>query len=303
MYDIIIVGIGPAGITAGIYAQRNGLRCLLIGKSLGGQMTSKAVDIENYPGFDSVSGFDLINKMSEQLEGKGVKIIEDEVVKIDKGECFKVFLSRGEEYESKVVIIATGLEARKLEAKGEDEFLGKGVSYCTTCDGPLFKNKDVMIVGGGDAGFEAARFFINKANRIYLLERGGIFVASKKNQEIVESYSSKIQTFINAEVVEVKGRDFLETVKCVIEGEEKEISVNGLFIQIGYVAKTDFVRHLVDLNEKNEIIVDRETLKTRTPGLFAAGDITNTRIKQIITACSDGARASVYAYKYLNNNK
>ncbi|MDD4409620.1 MAG: FAD-dependent oxidoreductase [Candidatus Pacebacteria bacterium] len=301
IYDVIIIGLGPAGISAGIYAHRQNLECLLIGKSFGGQMVSKAVDIENYPGFNKISGFDLVEKMIDQLKEKGIEYLEDKVVSIVKNEYFEIELDSGKKFQSKVVIVCTGAEPRRLSIEGEKEFLGKGVSYCTTCDGPLFRNKDVAIIGGGDAGFEAARFFSKYANKIYVIERGKDFIASSKNQEIVRSFYPKIETLLETDVIRIIGDSFVKGIECSKNNEALSLKVEGVFVQIGYVPTTGFLGDLVDMNDRGEIIVDRETLETKTPGLFAAGDVNDGRVKQIVVACSDGARASVYAYKYLNN--
>lgn len=303
VYDIIIIGMGPAGITAGIYAQRQNLNCLIIGKSFGGQMASKAVDIENYPGFDKISGFELIEKMVEHLKKREISIFERRVVRISKKDVFEVLSDSGEIFLGKALIIATGAEPRHLGIENEKEFIGKGVSYCTTCDGPLFKNKDVAIIGGGDAGFESARFFSKYANKVYLMEKGSRFLASEENQEIIKGFYPKVETFLNVEIQKVSGDKFVTGLgyKDLQSGEVKSLAVSGIFVQIGYVPANDLVRDMVDLNEKGEIIIDNENMQTRTEGLFAAGDVASGRVKQIIVACSDGAKAAIAAYKYLNN--
>jgi thioredoxin-disulfide reductase len=303
VYDLIIIGLGPAGITAGIYAQRQNLNCLIIGKSFGGQMASKAVDIENYPGFDKISGLELIEKMVEHLKKREIAFSERGVVAISKSEMFEVLSDSGEKFLSRTVIMATGAEPRHLGVENENEFIGKGVSYCTTCDGPLFRNKDVAIIGGGDAGFEAARFFSRYANKVYLVEKGSKFMASAENQDIVRGFYPKVETFLNAEILKVFGDKFVTGIQYrdLQDGESKMLEVSGVFVQIGYVPATDLVKDLVDLNEKKEIIVNNDNMQTRTEGLFAAGDVVSGRVKQIIVACSDGAKAAISAYKYLNN--
>lgn len=302
IYDLIIIGLGPSGISAGIYAKRQNLNCLVIGKSFGGQMASKSVDIENYPGFEKISGFELIEKMIGQLSARGVNYIEEGVIKFSKNEYFEIETNSGKIFQSKSVIIATGSESRKINIEGEDKFLGKGVSYCTTCDGPLYKNKIVAIAGGGNAGFEAGRFFSKYASKIYIIEKGDKFLASEENQKIVESFYPKIEVIKNADIKKIDGDNFVQ--KVVIfdkeKEEEKSFIVDGIFIQIGYVPVTSLFKDFVDLNEKGEIIVNQETLETRTPGLFASGDVNNGWLKQIVTACSDGSKAAMSAYKYLN---
>ncbi|MDD5639436.1 MAG: FAD-dependent oxidoreductase [Candidatus Pacebacteria bacterium] len=301
IYDLIIIGLGPAGITAGIYAKRQNLNCLVVGKSFGGQMMSKAVDIENYPGFEKISGFDLMEKMSEQLISKGVQVIEDEVLEVKKDDIFKVKLSSKEVY-GKSIIIATGANHRHLGIEGEDKYLGRGLSYCTTCDGPLFRDKIVAVIGGGEAGFEAARFLSSYTSKIYILERGKEVLASKTNQEIVASLYPKIEIILEAEIKRIEGNSNVERIVFKKKEEEIILSVDGVFIQIGYVPASSIFKDLVNLNSQGEILINKETCETSTQGIFAAGDVSDGKVKQIIVACSEGAKAAMYAYKYLNKN-
>jgi len=289
-------------MTAGIYSARQKLDSLIITKEFGGQMTHKAVDIENYPGFDKISGFELIAKFEEQMKSKGVKVLYDEVKELKKeGEIFSVLTEEGKILESKTVIIATGAEPRRLEVPGENEYIGKGVSYCTTCDGPLYNGKDVAVIGGGDTGFEAAIFLNNYANKIYILEYGDAVRAGKDNQEKA-SLIEKIQIITSAELKEIKGDGFVNQIvfKDRKTEEEKILDVQGVFVQAGYQPATSFLKDLVELNERKEIVVDFETFETKTPGLFAVGDVNNGRVKQVIVACGEGATAVIYAYKHLN---
>ena len=289
-------------MTAGIYSARQKLDSLIITKEFGGQMTHKAVDIENYPGFDKISGFELIAKFEEQMKSKGVKVLYDEVKELKKeGEIFSVLTEEGKILESKTVIIATGAEPRRLEVPGENEYIGKGVSYCTTCDGPLYNGKDVAVIGGGDTGFEAAIFLNNYANKIYILEYGDAVRAGKDNQEKA-SLIEKIQIITSAELKQIKGDGFVNQIvfKDRKTEEEKILDVQGVFVQAGYQPATSFLKDLVELNERKEIVVDFETFETKTPGLFAVGDVNNGRVKQVIVACGEGATAVIYAYKHLN---
>jgi len=289
-------------MTAGIYSARQKLDSLIITKEFGGQMTHKAVDIENYPGFDKISGFELIAKFEEQMKSKGVKVLYDEVKELKKeGEIFSVLTEEGKILESKTVIIATGAEPRRLEVPGENEYIGKGVSYCTTCDGPLYNGKDVAVIGGGDTGFEAAIFLNNYANKIYILEYGDAVRAGKDNQEKA-SLIEKIQIITSAELKQIKGDGFVNQIvfKDRKTEEEKILDVQGVFVQAGYQPATSFLKDLVKLNERKEIVVDFETFETKTPGLFAVGDVNNGRVKQVIVACGEGATAVIYAYKHLN---
>jgi len=301
-YDLIIIGGGPAGMSAGIYSARQKLETLVITKEFGGQMTHKAVDIENYPGFEKVSGLELIAKMEDQMKKKGVKILNDGVSELKKIDgSFFISTEGGKEFEAKVIIIATGAEPRKLDVPGETEYIGRGVSYCTTCDGPLFNGKDVAVIGGGDAGFEAALFLSNYANKIYILEYGETVRAGIDNQEKARAIE-KIQIITSAELKEIKGKDFVEQIvfKDRKNGDEKILDAGGVFIQAGYQPATSFLEDWADLNERREIVVDFETFETKTPGLFAVGDVNNGKVKQVVVACGQGATAVIYAYKYIN---
>lgn len=301
VYDLIIIGLGPAGISAGIYAKRQNLECVVIGEAFGGQMASKAVDIENYPGFEKISGFELIERMTNHLTSKGAIIIEDGVVKFSKAEFFEIETFSGKVFQSKTVIIATGAEPRKIDVEGEHKFLGKGVSYCTTCDAAFYRNKTIVIIGGGDAGFEAARFVAGFASKVYIVERGDEFLASKENQGIISSLYPKIETIKNADILSVKGNEHVEGIALFdkVSKQEKDLAVDGVFVQAGYVPASSLFKDYVDLNEKKEIIVDRDTLQTKTPGLFASGDVNNGWLKQIVVSCGEGAKAAISAYNYL----
>lgn len=301
-YDLIIIGGGPAGMTAGIYSVRQKLKTLVITKEFGGQMGHKAVDIENYPGFEKISGFELIAKFEDQLKHKGIEVLSDEVSELKKENgFFSVLTKEGKIIQSKTVIIATGSEPRKLNVKGEEEFLGRGVSYCTTCDGPLFNNKDVAIIGGGEAGFEAALFLNNYANKIYILEYGADIRCGKENQDKV-CLIPKVQIITSSELKEIKGEGFVNQIvfKDRKTEELKTLDVQGVFVQAGYQPATSFLNDLVELNEKKEIVVNFETFETKTSGLFAVGDVTSQKVKQIVVACGQGAVAVINAYKYIN---
>lgn len=304
LYDLIIIGGGPAGMTAGIYAGRQKLNTLLITKSFGGQMAKKTVKIENYPGFEEISGLELIQRMENQLKKQKIQIELDEVVKVEKKEVFLVKTKGGKVFEAKAVIVASGADPRVLKIKGEREFLGKGVSYCALCDGPLFSGKTVAVIGGGNAGFETAIFLSEIAKKIYILEYGETPKADLENQERVKK-TGKVEIILNAMVKEIKGEKFVEAIvyQDRKSGQEITLKVDGVFVEIGYQPATAFVKDLVDFNEKNEIIVDFETMATKTPGLFAAGDCNIGQYKQIITACGEGAKAALAAYDYLRKKE
>ena len=303
-YDLIIIGGGPAGVTAGIYAARQKLNTLLITKSFGGQVARKAVAIENYPGFEEISGMELIKKFEKHLRKQKVDIERDEVTKLKKiGNHFFVQTKSKNRFQSKAVIVASGADPRPLEVPGEKEFIGKGLSYCVTCDGPLFEGKTVAVIGGGNAGFEAAIALSNWAKKIYILEFGEKIRADETNQEIVKK-TGKVEVITNAEVREIQGAQFVNSLIYQDRKTKKEIKlpVDGIFVEIGSQPATSFVKGLVDFNERDEIKVDFETFQTKTPGLFAAGDVNVGSFKQIVTACGEGAKAALATYNYLQKS-
>ena len=315
MYDLIIIGAGPAGMTAGIYAARQQMNTLLITKSFGGQVGRKAVTIKNYPGFKEISGLDLIKKFKEHLNSEKINIKIAEVDRIEKKEkIFSVFTVKKEKILAKAVIIASGADPRPLEVPGEKEFIGKGVSYCAICDGPVFEGKKVAVISGGNAGFESAIFLLNYAKKIYILEYAPEVAADKTNQEIVIK-SGKVEIITNVSLKEIKGKDpariplsarsnaggFVDSI--IYEdrktNETKILKVEGVFVEVGNQPATSFVKGLVDFNVRDEIKVESETCQTKTLGLFAAGDANAGSFKQIITACGEGAKSALAAYQYL----
>lgn len=301
MYDLIIIGGGPAGITAGIYAARQKLNILMITKDFGGQIAKKAVDIENYPGFGKISGPDLIKKFVSHLKKYKISIEKDEVLRVEKKNGrFLVFTQGKKKFESSALIVASGADPRPLEVPGEKEFLGKGLSYCAVCDGSLFRNKTVAIVGGGNAAFETAIFLTEYVKKIYILEFGPEVKADETNQELVKK-TGKAELITNASVKEIKGDKFVKELiyQDLKTKERKTLKVEGVFIEIGYQPATAFVKGLVDFSERDEIKVKFETQETKTPGLFAAGDTNEGTYRQIITACGEGAKAALAAFCYI----
>ena len=301
IYDLIIIGGGPAGITAGIYAARQKLNTLLITKSFGGQVARKAIMIENYPGFEEISGMELIQKLEKHLRKQKIDIERDEVTKLKKiGEKFFVQTKSKNRFQSKAVIVASGADPRPLEVPGEKEFIGKGVSYCTTCDAPLFANKTVAVIGGGNAGFEAAIFLSLIAKKIYILEHGKKVGADEINQERVRK-TKKVEIITNTALKRIRGNQFVNSIVYQDRKNRKNITlpVEGIFVEVGSQPATSFVKGLVDFNEKDEIIVNPKTGETRIRGLFAAGDIDDVPYKQIVIAAGEGAKAALSAYNYL----
>ncbi|MBU4204858.1 FAD-dependent oxidoreductase [Patescibacteria group bacterium] len=305
IYNLIIIGGGPAGITAGIYASRQRMKTLLITKELGGQIAEKAVDIENWPGNIKIAGPNLVNNFISHLKKQEVEIKYGEVRKIEKeNNNFTIRTTENEKLFSSAVIIATGADPRPLEVPGEKEFIGKGVSYCVTCDGPLFKNKDIAIIGGGNAGFEAAIFMTNYASKIYILEYGSEIKADAENQEEAKK-SKNIEVIKNAIIKEIKGDKMVNGLvyENSVTKKIKNLKVQGVFVEIGSQPATSLAKGLVDFNERDEIKVEFETFQTKTPGLFAVGDVNTGKYKQIITAAGEGCKAALAAYEYVKKQK
>jgi thioredoxin-disulfide reductase len=306
VYDLIIIGGGPAGITAGIYAGRQRMKTLLITKEFGGQMARKATEVCNYPGFERILGSELIDRFVEHLKKQeSVEIKFSQAEKIEKnGDIFIIRTIENEKIESKTVIVATGADPRPLEAVGEKEFIGKGVSYCVTCDGPIFKNKTIAIIGGGNCGLEAALFMTNYANKIYVLEFGAEIKADEENQKEAKN-SDKIEIITNALVKEIKGEAMVNSLiyQDNISKENKTLEVQGVFIEIGSQPATALAKGLVDFTKRDEIVVESETFSTKTPGLFSAGDNNSGAYKQIVTAAGEGCKTALAAYDYLRKLK
>ncbi|MGB2762653.1 MAG: FAD-dependent oxidoreductase [Minisyncoccales bacterium] len=304
-YDLIIIGGGPAGIVAGIYGARENLDILLITKDFGGQIKRKSIEIENYPGFRKISGQKLIQKFENHLKKFKIPTITDKVVKIKKlGETFSVLTENKKQFKSYSVIIASGADPRPLEVPGEKELIGRGVSYCVICDGPLYKNKTIAVIGGGNAGFEAAIFLSRIAEKIYVLEYGPKVKADKTNQKRAKR-AKNIEVVTNAELKKIKGRNFVESI--IYENNKTKdletLKVDGVFIEIGSIPATGFVKGLVNFNKKDEIIIDTKTGETKIAGLFAAGDITDEKYKQIVIAAGQGTKAALSASRYLQKLK
>jgi thioredoxin-disulfide reductase len=306
IYDLIIIGAGPAGMSGAIYALRHNLKTLIVTKDIGGQMNRKVVHIYNYPGFIEISAKDLIDKFFSHLKSYNPEIVFDEVLNVTKEkDIFSVFTKSGKIFQSLTVVVASGVIQRSLNAKNEENLIGKGISYCPLCDGPLFKNKTVAIIGGGSSAFEEAIFMADYTDKLYILEYSDRIKAEEGLQEALFK-KVKPTIILNAKVEEIKGKDFVEGLiyRDLKTNELKELKVDGIFIEIGNIPSTSFVKDLVDFNEKGEIVVTGfETMETKTPGLFAAGDCNVGKSKQIITACGEGVKAVLAAYEYVQRLK
>lgn len=292
MYDLIIIGGGPAGLTASIYAKRFGLNTLLIEKlGTGGQVPLTDL-VENFPGFpEGISGIELATKITEQAKRFNTEIINEEVLEVDFGKPKKVKTSTGI-YESKGIIIATGANPKKLNIPGEKEFTGRGVSYCAVCDAYFYKNKDVVVVGGGDSALTEALYLTTFVNKLYLVHRRDKFRAAQYLQDKVFK-NSKIEIIFNSELKEIKGEKRVE--KVIVFNKEKneniELNVNGVFIYVGLNPNSEMFKDKINLDENGFIITD-EDMRTNIKFVYAAGDVRRKSLRQIITACSDGAIAA-----------
>lgn len=302
-YDLIIIGGGPAGVAAGIYASRKKIKALLITDSFGGQAVISDT-INNFIGYKSISGVELKNKLEEQLRGQSNLIDIKEGTKIEKIEKkdgdFSVITDKGETIETKTILIAMGSSPRRLNVPGEAEFAGKGVFYCTICDAPLMNGKAAAVVGGGNSGLESVIDLLPYADKIYLFEysenlKGDpIYVDKIKN-------SGKVEIHTMAAVKEILGEKFVSGLKYEDRktGEIKEIKLNGVFISIGYRPNSDLVKDLVKLNEKGEIVVNHQTQQASLEGIWAAGDIADSLYNQISVAIGDAVKAVLNIYDFL----
>ena len=301
IYDIIILGGGPAGLTAGIYLSRAKLKTLVINAGvIGGQM-SLTHEIANYPGVPNISGYMLSRTMQKQAESFGCKVISNAKITSYKlaGELKSVELSGKGTFSAKAVIIASGGKSRKLNVPGEKEFAGRGVSYCATCDGDFFQDKEIIVVGGGNSALEEAVALTQYASKVTVVHEFDYFQAHKKAVEEATNHP-KIDFILNSTVSAFYGSQSLEkvTVKNLKTGEDTETKIDGVFIFIGYVPQTEPFIDIVKLNERKEIVVDK-TMMTSVSGVFAGGDCVEKRYRQITTAVSDGTIAALNAIEFI----
>ena len=297
IYDLVIVGAGPAGITAGIYAKRARLKAVVIEKlGVGGQIVVSD-SVENYPGFPEISGYELMQKFEEQARSFDLEIEDGEVVEItDEGE-YKSVRTDDRDYKTRSVIIASGAKPSRLGVKGEAELIGKGVSFCATCDGFFFRDKDILVVGGGDSAITEALFLSKIVNKVYVAHRRSELRAAKILQERAFA-NPKIEFVWNSVVEEITGKDTVEGVilRDVVTEERSGLAVSGVFMYVGLVPNTGFVD--VEKDDAGFILTD-ERLATSVTGIFAAGDCRTTLLRQVATAVGDGALAAVSAERYL----
>lgn len=297
-YDLIIVGGGPAGLTAAIYALRRQLKVALIAKSLGGQ-AALASEVQNWPGIGSISGFELMQTFIDQAKKLGLKPISGEVKEITKNQDGFFVDTFTQSFIAGSVILSFGLTPRDLGVPGENELKGRGVTYCATCDGPLFRNKTVAVVGGGNSALEAAEYLARLAQKVYLINNSDKFGGENLLLDKIKKIKN-IELRCSHQVKELQGKNKLEKIILSDAGgkETEELAADGIFVEIGHMAKTDWLSGFVKLNKHGEIIADQEG-RTSVEGVFAAGDCADSPFKQIVIAAGAGAKAALSAYKYL----
>ncbi|MBU1197755.1 FAD-dependent oxidoreductase [Candidatus Micrarchaeota archaeon] len=302
-YDVVIVGAGPAGLSAAIYCARKNLSTLILSKNVGGQ-TAWSSHIENYLGYVGISGFDLTQKFREHVNQYKVPLQEGEsqtVVSIEKTVAgFSTRTKNGKTYASRAVIVASGKLPRKLNVPGEDRFFGKGITYCATCDAPLFPNKDVVVIGGGNSAMDAVFQLDKIAKSIYVLNVLPSLQCDPIYKEKLAKLS-KVTVLGEAQITGFEGEVLLKKITFEHNGVAKSLDVQGAFIEIGSLPSTDFAS-LVKKNKWNEIIVNN-TAETSLPGVFSAGDVTDVPEKQTIVAAGEGAKAGVRVFEYLSKQK
>ena len=300
MRDILIIGGGLAGLTAGMYTKRAGLDALLFERMFTGGQASTTNLIENYPGFDDpISGPDFAMKIENHARKFGLEIQYDEVIGMELDGKIKKVKTQSKEYEAKAVILAMGAEPKKLGLDKEDEFRGRGVSYCATCDGAFFKDRDVVVVGGGDTSAEDAMFLAQYANKVYLVHRRDTLRATKILADRVIA-SKKVEKVWNSVVEAILGEDHVTGVRIVNvkTGDKREIKADGLFIAIGVRPNSELIKGKINMTEAGYVLTN-DAMETNVPGVFAAGDIRQKPLLQLVTAAADGAIAAYSAQKYI----
>lgn len=292
MYDVIIIGGGPAGLTAAIYAGRRSLKSLILTRDIGGQ-AAKTFDIENYPGIVHSTGPDLARTMKSQAETFGTEIKYEEVKKIEKKAGSFNIKTTSAKYESRTIIIASGKRPQELGVPGEEEFKGKGVTYCATCDAPFFRDKIVVVVGGGNSALDAALLCSKIAKKVYLVHRSTLSGEQIRIDKVTKD--KNIIIILEDEIESISGEQVVKSIKLK---SGKEIVTSGVIIEVGYTIDSSLFSGLVKMNEKKQIIID-SSQNTSVPGVFAAGDLTEAPYKQIVIAAGEGAKAALSAYDYI----
>ena len=300
MYDIIIIGSGPAGLSAAIYAQRACLDTIVIEKNgISGGQVLNTWEVDNYPGFPGVTGFELSRQFREHANKLGARVVQDEVVQVELSGNVKKVVGEEETYEARCVILASGAHHRTLEVPGEEELRGAGVSYCATCDGAFFRGRTVAVVGGGDAALEDAIFLARMCEKVYIVHRRDKLRGAKRLQERLQALEN-IEFVWNSETVAIEGDAQVEALRLrqTKTGEERRLDVEGVFIAVGIAPESELYAGQLELDEQGYIRAD-ESGQTSVPGVFAAGDVRTKALRQILTAASDGANCVASAERYL----
>jgi NADH-dependent peroxiredoxin subunit F len=310
MYDYIIIGGGPAGVASAVYAARKRLKTLLITESFGGQSVVSA-DIQNWIGDLHVSGADLAKRFEDHVRSFSDIVdikIPEKAVSIKKSNCidgdracdFEVETDKGNKYQGKAIMLASGARRRRLGIPGEDKFDGKGVAFCSTCDAPLFKNQVVAVVGGGNAGLEAVTDLLPYASKIYLLEYSEKLKGDAVTQEKIKN-DPKVKIMFNIETKEIKGEVMVKSLKYLDKktNEEKTLELGGVFVEIGSIPNSEIVKGLVDIDKYGQVLIDSKHASTSMPGVYAAGDITDDPYKQNNISAGDAVKATLAAYAYI----
>lgn len=300
MYDIIIIGSGPAGLSAAIYAQRACLDTIVIEKNgISGGQVLNTWEVDNYPGFPGVTGFELSRQFREHSNKLGARVVQDEVVQVELSGNVKKVVCEEETYEARCVILASGAHHRTLEVPGEEELRGAGVSYCATCDGAFFRGRTVAVVGGGDAALEDAIFLARMCEKVYIVHRRDKLRGAKRLQERLQALEN-IEFVWNSETVAIEGNAQVEALRLrqTQTGEEKRLDVDGVFIAVGIAPESELYAGQLELDEQGYIRAD-ESGQASVPGVFAAGDVRTKALRQILTAASDGANCVASAERYL----
>ncbi|HMG38700.1 MAG TPA: thioredoxin-disulfide reductase [Nitrososphaeraceae archaeon] len=303
-YDVIIIGSGPAGFTAGIYTSRAKLKTLIISGSLPGGQLMTTSEVENYPGFpNGIFGPELMMNMRQQAERFATTIIDDEVLRVDFKKRPFLISTHSETYEGRAILLCTGASPRKLGVDGEQEFGGRGVSYCATCDGPFFKGEEIAVIGGGDTAIEEATFLTKFGKSVKIIHRRDFLRASKILQEKAFE-NSKIQFVWNHVVTRINGNKKIESidVKNLTTGKTQNLSVGGLFVAIGHEPNTSIFKDQLELDDKGYVVL-KENTRTSVEGVFAAGDVHDYRYRQAVTAAGFGCMAALDVEKWLSENK
>ncbi len=306
VFDVIIIGGGVGGLSAAIYAARGNLKTAVFEKALVGGQINITFEVENYPGFPEVmSGFELTDKFKQQADKFGPEFIEEEVVKVDfkSKDGLKTIYTEDDEYKAKTIIVATGAHPRKLGCPGEEDYIGKGVSYCATCDGALYRDKVVAVIGGGDSAVEEGMFLTRFAKKVYIIHRRDELRAVKSIQD--RAFKNEKMEFIWDSVVEeVKGDNLVShiNIKNVKSNETKDLAVDGVFVYVGIIPNNELLREEITLDGSG-FVPTNEIMETNIPGVFAIGDLRVTPLRQVITASSDGAIAAFYAEKFISEHE